>query len=176
MRTLRSVLGWTWRSRSVLRRDGAKPFRVQARAPMVLLGAGAMESSLWVSSRVPAALKELAAVRAAQMVGCSYCVDIGSSLLPALGLDAAKLAAVARWRESDAFDDTERLVLELAERVTATPVDVPPALLEQLGSRMSRAAVTELVAYACWENWRGRFNHAFGIGAAGFCELRPART
>jgi AhpD family alkylhydroperoxidase len=143
---------------------------------MVLLGAGAMESSLWLSSRAPAALKELAAVRSAQMVGCSYCVDIGSSLLPALGLDDAKLRAVSTWRESDAFDETERLVLELAECVTSTPVEVPPGLLEKLEARMSRAATTELVAYVCWENWRGRFNHTFGIGSAGFCELRPANS
>jgi AhpD family alkylhydroperoxidase len=131
-----------------------------------------MESSLWASSRAPAALKELAAVRSAQLVGCSYCVDIGSSVLPALGLDEAKAQAIGSWRESDLFDETERLVLELAECVTATPVDVPPGLVDELGTRMSTAAVTELVAYVCWENWRGRFNHTFGIEAAGFCDVR----
>ena len=51
-------------------------------------------------------------------------MDIGTALGRELGLPENKIAAVADWRATRALDDVEKLVLELAEALTATPVTV----------------------------------------------------
>ncbi len=81
---------------------------------------------------------------------------------------------VSSWRESDAFSDDERLVLEYAEGMTATPVQVSDELFERLRARFDEAAIVELTASIAIENYRGRFNHAVGLGSEGFCELPSA--
>lgn len=52
--------------------------------------------------------------------------------------------------------------------MTRTPVDVPERLWRELKARLSDAQLVELTAAIAWENWRARFNHAFGIEAQGF--------
>jgi alkylhydroperoxidase family enzyme len=62
----------------------------------------------------------------------------------------------------------EKLVLRCAVAMTATPVEVPDDLFAQLRRHFSERQLVELTSAIAWENFRGRFNHAFGIGAEGF--------
>jgi 4-carboxymuconolactone decarboxylase len=90
-----------------------------------------------------------------------------------------QLAELGDYRTSDAFDETERLVLDYATELTKTPVDVPDALFGALRAHFGEAELVELTAAVAWENYRARFNHAFGLQAEGFSEGRycplPAR-
>jgi len=61
-------------------------------------------------------------------------------------------------------------VLEYAALMTATPVDVPDGLFAELRRRFSEAQLVELTAAIAWENYRARFDHAFGIESQGFSE------
>lgn len=54
--------------------------------------------------------------------------------------------------------------------MTSTPVEVPDALFDQLKARFNPAQLVELTAAIAWENYRARFNHAFGIESANFGE------
>ena len=54
--------------------------------------------------------------------------------------------------------------------MTRTPVEVPDALFDQLKARFNPAQLVELTAAIAWENYRARFNHAFGIESANFSE------
>jgi alkylhydroperoxidase family enzyme len=54
--------------------------------------------------------------------------------------------------------------------MTRTPVDVPDSLFDQLKARFNPAQLVELTAAIAWENYRARFNHAFGIESANFSE------
>jgi len=54
--------------------------------------------------------------------------------------------------------------------MTRTPVEVPDALFDQLKARLNPAQLVELTAAIAWENYRARFNHAFGIESANFTE------
>lgn len=74
------------------------------------------------------------------------------------------------WRQSRAFSELERLVLDYAEAMTRTPVEVPDALFRRLQSEFNDAELVELTSAIAWENYRARFNHAFGIQAQGFSE------
>lgn len=61
-------------------------------------------------------------------------------------------------------------MLELAEAMTATPVDVPEPLFRALERELGHAGLVELAANIAWENYRARFNHAFGAESEGFSE------
>ena len=78
-----------------------------------------------------------------------------------------QLLELPRYRESDAFNDEERLVIEYAELMTRTPVEVPEAFFAKLRERFSSTQLVELSAAIAWENYRARFNHAFGLESEG---------
>jgi alkylhydroperoxidase family enzyme len=70
--------------------------------------------------------------------------------------------------ESDLFDDDEKLVLEFADAITATPARVTPELRKRLQERFSTPQLVELGAAIAWENYRARSNRVFGFGSEGF--------
>ena len=82
----------------------------------------------------------------------------------------AQLRDLPAYEESAAFSPLERLVLDYAVAMTKTPVEVPEALYAQLGQHFTEAQLVELTAAIAWENYRARFDHAFGIEAQGFSE------
>ena len=61
-------------------------------------------------------------------------------------------------------------MLEYADAMTKTPVDVPESLFRKLREKFTEAQLVELTATLAWENYRARFDHAFGVEAEGFTE------
>jgi alkylhydroperoxidase family enzyme len=64
----------------------------------------------------------------------------------------------------------ERLVLEYADAMTRVPVEVSDAFFARLRERFSEAELVELTSAIAWENYRARFDHAFGIEGENFTE------
>ncbi len=119
-------------------------------------------------------LKTLAVMASASAIGCSWCVDFGYYAAHSKGLRVDKLREVWRWRESEVFGETERLVLEFAEAMTATPPTVTDAMVARLTGRLGVPATVELAMMVAVENERSRLNSAFGLTSQGFsdrCEL-----
>jgi alkylhydroperoxidase family enzyme len=54
--------------------------------------------------------------------------------------------------------------------MTHTPVEVPDALFQSLRAQFNEGQLVELTATIAWENYRARFNHAFGLEAEGFSQ------
>jgi len=63
-------------------------------------------------------LLELVKLRASQINGCAYCVDMHSKDARALGESEQRLYAIAVWREAPFFSDRERAALAWTEAVT----------------------------------------------------------
>src|SRR5437764_6438298 len=63
-------------------------------------------------------LLDLMYLRASQMNGCAYCVDMHSKDLRAKGESEQKVYLTAAWREAPIFSDRERAALEWTEAVT----------------------------------------------------------
>ncbi len=63
-------------------------------------------------------LKELIKTRASQINGCAFCVDMHTEDAIQSGESARRLFALAVWKESHLFSETERSVLQLTEEVT----------------------------------------------------------
>jgi len=61
-------------------------------------------------------------------------------------------------------------VLDYSVAMTQTPVDVPDEVFDGLRQHFNEPQMVELTAMIAWENYRARFNHAFGIEAQGFSE------
>ena len=147
-----------------------EPLELYAHAPRLLLGYGLFEQATAKLHRVPERLKVLAELKAAALTNCEYCVDIGSQIARRAGIGDEQLLALPRYRDSELFSETEKLVLDYAVGVSRTPVDVPGELLEQLRRHFDDAQMVELTNAIAIENMRGRFNLALGIGSAGFSE------
>jgi hypothetical protein len=71
-------------------------------------------------------------------------------------------------RESNLFDADQKLVLELADAISATPAQVTDELRARLRKRFSTPQLVELGAAIAWENYRARSNRVFGFGSEGF--------
>lgn len=67
---------------------------------------------------VPARTLALTHLRASQINGCGFCVDMHSRELAKLGATDAQIYTAAAWRESPFFSDAERAALALTEAVT----------------------------------------------------------
>src|SRR6266571_7021133 len=138
--------------------------------PQILIATAAYEMALLASARVDPHLKQLAELKAAALVACEFCLDIGSALAAATGVSEAQLRDLPNFRDSGAFNPAEKLVLELAEAMSRTPADVPDTLRDRLVERFSPAGLAELAATVAWENNRGRLNVALGVRPAGFSD------
>lgn len=86
------------------------------------------------------------------------------------GVSAEQVANLSRYRSGFNFSELERLVLEYADGMTQTPVEVSDALFARLRERFSEAELVELTSAIAWENYRARFSHAFGIEGENFSE------
>jgi 4-carboxymuconolactone decarboxylase len=88
----------------------------------------------------------------------------------ATGITTEQIANLSDYRTDFNFSELERLVLEYADAITETPVEVSDALFTRLRERFSSAELVELTSAIAWENYRARFDHAFGIEGENFTE------
>lgn len=120
--------------------------------------------------RVPKKLTELAVLKAATMVGCEFCIDIGSEYARRSGLSDEQLLALHEAHDSGLFSEDELLVIDLVVGMTRTPGEVGEELMARVNERWGAKGTLELVHMIGWENNRARVNVALGIGADGFSE------
>lgn len=147
-----------------------EPIAVQAHHPLLMNGHGAFELAFQRSRKLPEKLKTLAELKAAALAGCEWCIDIGSSLARKAGVTEDQLRELPRFRDSEAFSPDEKLVLEYAEGITRTPVEVPGEVFDRLRERFDEAQIVELTYAAAIENLRARFNWALGIRSQDYSE------
>ena len=143
---------------------------IRAHRPRTLVGYGVLEKAVASRPGVEARLRALVVLKSAVMQGCEMCQDIGSHEARAAGVSDEQLLDLYRYRESPHFDDTERLVLDLAVAMTLTPVQVGDELFAALKERFDDGELVELVNLIAVENLRSRFNATFAIGSTGFSD------
>ncbi|MDX2938192.1 carboxymuconolactone decarboxylase family protein [Streptomyces ipomoeae] len=69
-------------------------------------------------SALPLATQELVKIRASQINGCGFCLDMHTKEAAAAGESPTRLHMVAAWREATVFTEAERAALELTEQGT----------------------------------------------------------
>jgi alkylhydroperoxidase family enzyme len=78
------------------------------------------------------------------------------------GLSDEKLRAVL-GNDISPFNDTERLVIELADAMTNTPANVSDDLYARLRNQISEEQLMQLGAQIAFENYRARWNRIFNV-------------
>jgi AhpD family alkylhydroperoxidase len=146
------------------------PVSVYAHAPALLAGYGAFEQATARQHRVPERLKALGETRAAAVVSCEFCVDIASHIARQAGITEAQLLAMPRYRESEEFDELEKLVLDYATAISRTPTETTDELFAALRKHFDERQLVELTNVIALENMRARFNSAFDMTPAGFSD------
>ncbi|MFC5749395.1 carboxymuconolactone decarboxylase family protein [Actinomadura rugatobispora] len=171
-RTLRYRVGsWFFRRKFGTDLD---PGRAMGHHMGVSTGYATMEMQALRWKAVPHRLKDLAVMAAAVRIGCSWCVDFGTWESTTHGVPLEKLEAVPHWRDSDLFDEDERLVMEYAEAMSADPPEVTDELTAALRRYLDERQLVELTMMVALENLRSRFNAAAGLTGQGFkdrCEI-----
>ena len=86
------------------------------------------------------------------------------------GITEQQLLDLPHFEASPAFSELEKLVLRYALAMTQTPVEVSDELFAELRQHLNPRQMVELTSAIAWENFRARFDHAFGMEAVGFSE------
>jgi AhpD family alkylhydroperoxidase len=100
-------------------------------------------------------LLHLVRLRASQINGCAYCVDMHWKDLRALGEGEQRLYSLDAWRECPYYTDRERAALAWAEAVTLiTDGHVPEPLFDEVRSHFSETELSDLtLAVATINAW-----------------------
>jgi AhpD family alkylhydroperoxidase len=100
-------------------------------------------------------LLALLELRASQLNGCSFCIDMHSKDARALGESEQRLYALNAWRETPFFSDRERAALEWTEAVTNIQEGhVPADVFERARKHFSDGELVNLtLAIAVINSW-----------------------
>ena len=80
------------------------------------------------------------------------------------------MADLSIYRDSDAFDELQKRVLDYAVALTTTPDSATDEMVADLRKRLDVKQLVELTTMIAWENFRARFNRGFDVAAQGFSE------
>jgi AhpD family alkylhydroperoxidase len=108
------------------------------------MGRAMLDLSSQVEAGVERRLFELVKIRASQINGCAYCIDMHTKDARLAGETEQRIYALNAWRETPFFSDRERAALEWTEAVTrVADTHVPDEIHERVKMQFDEA---ELVA------------------------------
>lgn len=142
-------------------------FNYAEAAPDAYQAVFALEQYVAKESGLESRLIHLTKLRASQINGCAYCVDMHSKEARRDGLSEQWINLVCTWRESPVFDDRERAVLAWTESLTnIADTGAPDADFEPLSTYFSEEEITKMaVAIGVINVWNRL--------AVGFRSLHP---
>ena len=142
---------------------------VSPAATQAMLG---LEQFVRKASHLEHSLVLLVKVRASQINGCAYCIDMHTKDARAAGESEQRLYALNAWRETPFFTDRERAALEWTESVTLIHEShVPDSVFEEVRKRFSEEELVNLTMAVVAINGWNRLMVAFR-GVPG--EYQPA--
>ena len=90
-------------------------------------------------------LLHLIKLRASQLNGCAYCIDMHWKDLRAIGEDEQRLYSLDAWRECPFYTDRERAAFAWTEAVTLiTNSHVPDSVYEEVRPHFSEKEIADL--------------------------------
>jgi AhpD family alkylhydroperoxidase len=107
-------------------------------------------------------LVELVRLRASQINGCAYCIDVHAADARKAGESERRLATLAVWRETPFFNDRECAALEWTESVTrVADTHVPDDVWTRVEPHFTPAELVDLTLLVATINAWNRFAIAF---------------
>jgi AhpD family alkylhydroperoxidase len=121
-----------------------------------------LESFIGKSSKLEPSLIELVKMRASQINGCAFCLDMHSKGARAAGETEQRLYALNAWRETPFFTDRERAAMAWTEAVTLiTEGHAPDAVYEETRKHFSEEELVNLTMAVVAINGWNRLAIAF---------------
>ncbi|HXP00255.1 MAG TPA: carboxymuconolactone decarboxylase family protein [Luteibacter sp.] len=115
-------------------------------------------------SAIEASIRHLVHIRASQMNGCAFCVDMHIKEAVIHGERPLRLHHIAVWRESNLFTPRERACLAWTEVMTQIPAQgVPDDLYERVRGQLSEKEISDLTFVVSAINAWNRLNIAFRV-------------
>ena len=102
-------------------------------------------------------VRELVRIRASQLNGCAYCIDMHTKDARAIGETEQRIYALPAWRETPFFTDRERAALAFTETVTTlADTHVPDQAYAAVAAEYSEPEVAALICLIVTINaWNG---------------------
>lgn len=102
--------------------------------PEALRAMGELEKTVHASPLEPELL-ELVKIRASQLNGCGYCLDMHTKDAAVLGISDQRMHLVAAWREAPCYSARGRVALAWCEALTLLPTTgAPDEIYEQVAA------------------------------------------
>src|SRR5262249_42796150 len=106
---------------------------------------------------------ELIDLRASQINGCAYCINLHTREARKLGMSEWKIYLLDAWRESSVFDEKERAVLAWTEALTrVSKHGAPHDLYAQLAAHFSELEIVGINTAVALINYWNRVTIGFG--------------
>lgn len=97
------------------------------------------------NSKIEHKLLELLKIRASQINGCAFCLDMHTKDAAAIGENEQRLNLLAAWRETSLYSPRERAALTWCEALTQLPQSgAPDDVYEEVKNQFSPEELVEL--------------------------------
>ncbi|MET3194794.1 carboxymuconolactone decarboxylase family protein [Bacillus sp. OAE603] len=115
------------------------------------------------TSSIDRTLRELVKIRASQLNGCAYCINMHTTEARKMGETEQRLYCISAWNDCTFYTDSEKVALELTEHVTLIPnKGVPEALYDRIRNHFSEKEYVDLVILINQINSWNRISIAMG--------------
>jgi alkylhydroperoxidase family enzyme len=98
-------------------------------------------------------------------------MDLNAAVGGKVGLSRTRIDAALGMRDATELSEREQVALEYADRVSATPVDVPDDFFAKLRRLFSEREIVELTAHIAQENYNAKTSRPLRVAANDFCPL-----
>jgi len=113
-------------------------------------------------SAIEASIRDLVAIRASQMNGCAFCLDMHVKEAKVHGERELRLHHLAAWRDSTLFAPRERAALAWTEVLTKLPEQgVPDEIYDRVRTQLSEKEISDLSFVVTMVNSWNRLNVGF---------------
>jgi AhpD family alkylhydroperoxidase len=128
-----------------------------------------LESYVRKSSRLEPALLHLVRMRASQINGCAFCLDMHSKDARAEGETEQRLYCLDAWRETPFYSDRERAALAWTEAITLISKDhAPDEIYDEVSKRFSEEELVNLTLAIVAINGWNRLCVGFRVVPGGY--------
>ncbi len=119
------------------------------------------------TTSVDRTLRELIKIRASQINGCAYCLNMHTADARKMGETEQRIYCVSAWKECEFYTEAEKVALELTENVTLIPTKrVPDELYQRVREHYDEKQYIDLVLIINQINSWNRISIAMGNVAA----------
>lgn len=100
--------------------------------------------------------KELIRIRASQINGCSYCLDMHTRDARRIGETEQRIYVLQNWRETDLFTEEEQVILALTEEITLINRHISEATYQKAAALLTEEYLAQVIMLAITINMWNR--------------------